>query len=121
MGRMNDILMGKYSKNDTNYNPIYMPTYENFLNETSYDEQDPAPTASTRSEDYKTKDDLRHVCAIIDEILGVVGDGEELDQPQIELVDTIYTSIQKLKRSIECREDLKSKKQGKREKEQSGE
>jgi hypothetical protein len=99
----------------------FMPTYENFLNETSYDEQDPAPTASTRSEDYKAKDDLRHVCAIIDEILGVVGDGEELDQLQIELVDTIYTSIQKLKRSIEGREELKGKEQEKREKEQSGE
>lgn len=104
-----------------NKTKFFMPSYEAFINEQSYDEQDTPPNSSFRSEDYKAKDDLRLTCSIIDEILNVIGDGEELDQPQIEIIEDIYSNIQRLKRSIEGREEIKGKEEEKREKEQSGE
>jgi len=96
-----------------------MPTFEGFLNEISYDEQEGPPKSSFRSEDYRDKDDLRQSMSIIEELLRVIADGEQLDQEQSEIISDVYNDLQKLKRSIEGREELKQKEDEKREEEQN--
>jgi len=96
----------------------FMPTFEGFLNEISYDEQEGPPVSSFRSEDYKDKDNLRQSMTVIEELLRVISDGEQLDPEQSELISSVNDNLQKLKRSIQGREDIKSKEEEKREEEQ---
>ena len=87
--------------------PKYIKTFEEFISEQAYDEQDAPTSASYRSEDYQAKEDLRQTAVMVDEILRLIEDGEQLEGSQLELVKTIFTSINALKRQIHGRERIK--------------
>lgn len=92
-------------------------TFREFVSEQAYDEQDPAPKASYRAQDYQVKDDLASVAITIEEILRKIEDGEQLEEIQIKIVKEVLDNINRLKRQIQGKERIEDEKREKEEEE----
>ena len=79
----------------------YVKSFEDFLNEQSYDESDSVPKASYRSEDYSAKDELRTTAVVIDDLLRLIEDGEQLEESQLKVIKDVYNNINSLKMQLE--------------------
>jgi hypothetical protein len=73
----------------------------------SYDEPSGKPTASMRQEDWAAKDKLDFVSNLAGELTMFIEDGEQLEPSQLTIIDNLYDNINKLKRQIEGREEVK--------------
>jgi hypothetical protein len=72
----------------------------------SYDEQDEAPRASIRQEDWQSKDTLQQSLYMLGELIAYIEDGEELEPEQEDIIKGIFDSVNKLKRQFEDREAI---------------
>ena len=75
----------------------------------AYDEPASTPTASMRQEDWTAKDKLDFLVNIAAELTMFIEDGEQLEPSQINLINDMFDNMNKLKRQIEGREEVKQK------------
>lgn len=87
----------------------FMNRKQNLLEAEAYDEPESSPSASIRQEDWDSKDKLKNIYNILDELIILIEDGEELENSQVSIINQTFKAVNLLKGQIEGRQKIKDK------------
>ena len=97
----------------------HFKNYKDFVNEHAYDEQDAPPEASVAKHDHESKEKIRTIGFTAEELIRVIEDGEQLEQSQVKLINSIYNNMNDLRSQIQGRMKTKEDEAQKKHDEQT--
>ena len=89
----------------------FVESFEEFKNNEAdtYDEPIEDVDSSIRSEDHQTKDKINNILVVAHEIYNHLEDGQQLEPEQLKAIANMQLEINKLKRQLEDREEVRQK------------